>query len=206
MKSIEATLNLVSNIVSRVRKRYDIEIALAGGYAVIAHGVGRTTTDVDFYLYSERIQENPTEFFELLKQEIPNHFNIKVVEGSKMLGDPFPYDILFLTDKSDEYPRIDFIIPRYKWELEGIRVSKSLEDIPFPVLPKPYLIAMKLRAGGPKDSFDVIELYSSLSEEEKIKTTQLAVLIKRDKNLAKLLETKEDKIEEPEDKELLIFG
>lgn len=65
--------------------------------------------------------------------------------------------------------------------------SKPCEDIPFLVLPKPYLIAMKLKAGGPKDNVDIIELLPLLSQEEKKKTEQLAVLIKRDKNLAALL-------------------
>lgn len=46
---------------------------------------------------------------------------------------------------------MDFIIARYKWELKGIKEARPLEDIPFPVIPKPYLIAMKLKAGGLKD-------------------------------------------------------
>jgi len=33
-------------------------------------------------------------------------------------------------------------------------MSKPLEDIPFPVLPKPYLIAIKLKAGS-KDNLDI---------------------------------------------------
>jgi len=204
MKSIEAILNFVSSLAAEVRKICDIDIALIGGYAVIAHGVARTTTDVDFYLYSERIKENSREFIELFKHAVPGQFKIELVEGSKMIDDPFPYDILFLKDKSGEYPRIDFIIPRYKWELQGIKISKPLEDIPFPVLPKPYLIAMKLKSGGAKDNLDIIELYSTLSQEEKKKTVELAALIRRDKNLATLIKTEKNKPETDEDKNLLL--
>lgn len=204
MKSIEAILNFVNSIAEEVRKTCAVDIVLIGGYAVIAHGVARTTNDVDFYLYSGRIKENSKEFFELFKRAVPGQFKIELVEGSKMIDDPFPYDILFLKDNSGEYPRIDFIIPRYKWELEGIRISKPLEDIPFPVLPGPYLIAMKLKAGGPKDNLDIIELYPTLSGEEQKKTVELAALIRRDKNLAALIKTGKNKTEKDEDKKLLI--
>jgi hypothetical protein len=204
MKSIEATLNLLNSIVEKLRRSCSVDIALGGGFAVIAHGVGRTTADVDFYIYSELILENSAAFFELLKKAVPGNFEVNVVEGSKTPDDPFPYDIVFLSDKAGGYPRIDLIIPRFKWELEGIKASKPLEDIPFPVLPKPYLIAVKLRAGGPKDNYDVIELYGLLSEEEKKKTADLAVLARRDRNLAKLLEKAKPEPEEADDKEQLI--
>lgn len=195
MKSIEATLKLVGDIVKDLRKSCAVDIALAGGYAVISHGVGRTTTDADFFLYSDIIQEDPDAFFELLKKTIPANFEVEVVKGSRILDDPFPYDIAFLIDRVGEYPRIDFIIARYKWELEGIRRSKPLEDITFPVLPRPYLIATKLKAGGPKDNYDILELYGLLSEEEKRETAELASLIKRDKKLKALLQPQKNDTE-----------
>ena len=103
-----------------------------------------------------------------------------------MLDDPFKDDIIFIHDKSGEYPKIDLIIARYKWELEGIESAALLEDIPFPVLPKPYLIAMKLKAGSLKDDYDIVELYKLLTEEEKTKTHELANRIHRDKKLTDL--------------------
>jgi len=154
--------------------------------------VGRTTTDADFFLYSDIIKEDSNAFFELLKETIPANFEIKIIKGSRMLDDPFPYDIAFLIDRAGEYPQIDFIIARYKWELEGIKRSKPLEDIAFPVLPRPYLIATKLKAGGQKDNYDILELYALLSEEEKRETAELASLIKRDKKLKALLEPQKD--------------
>jgi len=42
MKSIEDILNLIGSIVKSVDKEDRIRIALAGGYAVISHGVKRT--------------------------------------------------------------------------------------------------------------------------------------------------------------------
>ncbi len=205
MKSIEDTLKLVNSIVIEAGKSVTVDIALVGGYAVIAHGVGRTTVDVDFLLYSEYIREESSpKFIELFKRSVPERFETRWVEGSKMFADPFPYDVLFLTDQLAEYPRMDFIIPRYKWELKGLRSAKPLEDIPFPVLSIPYLIAMKLRAGGSGDHSDIVELWGLLSAEDKEKTKQLAVLIKRDKNLSSLLKAEEMRQGEPEDGDLLI--
>jgi hypothetical protein len=204
MKSIEDTLKLVTDIVCDLRKTTDIDIALVGGYAVISHGVGRTTMDVDFLLYSGYIQESSSKFFDLFSRAVPAGFELKWVEGSRMLGDPFPYDVIFLTDKSGEYPKMDFIIPRYRWELEGLKKAKPLKGLPFPVISMPYLIAMKLRAGGPRDHADILDLYRLLNDREKEEAQQLAILIKRDKTLRKLLEPEKMDQDEPGNEDLLI--
>lgn len=187
MKSIEDTLKLVKGIQKALQKTCSIDIALAGGYAVISHGVGRTTVDVDFYLYSDLIKENSKTFFERLKKAVPSQFKIELIEGTKMTEDPFPYDIAFITDKKGEYPRLDFIVAKYKWELEGIQAAKPLEDIPFPVLPIPYLITSKLKAGSPKDDSDIIELYKLMSKKEQNFTIELSRKIRRDKKLESLI-------------------
>lgn len=204
MKSIEDTLKLVDNIVAQLRKAIDIKIALVGGIAAIAHGSGRTTVDVDFLVYSGCIKENVSQFIDLFRDAAPAHFELKWVTGGKMIDDPFPYDILFLTDTSGQFPKLDFIIPRYKWELEGLDKAAPLKDLHFPIIPMPYLIAMKLRAGGPRDHADVLELYHFLSDEEKERTERLATLIKRDKSLKRLLNPEKTQTNEPDDDSLLI--
>ncbi len=52
MKSIEDTLKLINKIAKSLSKKDEVNIAIVGGYAAIAHGVERTTTDVDFCIYS----------------------------------------------------------------------------------------------------------------------------------------------------------
>ena len=204
MKSIEDTLRIIDDIVKSLNRYDRINNVLVGVYASIAHGVERTTADVDFCIYSEVIHKKDTaNFFELLKRVIPVNFEITYTEGSKILDDPFKHDVIFIYDKLGEYPKIDLIIAKYKWELEGIESAKLLEDIPFPVLPKPHLIAMKLRAGSLKDDYDIVELYKLLTEEEKNKTHQLAKLIHRDKKLARLIKPPQVRLEK-EDRNLLI--
>ncbi len=188
MRSIEDTLKLVDDIVKLLRKHGEVNISLIGGYGVIAHGVERTTADVDFYIYTETIhRENTSAFVELLKNVIPDNFEIEFIRGSRDIEDPFKHDVIFIHDRNGEYSRIDFIVVKYKWELEGVKTARQLKNISFPVLSKPYLIAAKLRAGSLKDDYDITELYKLLTEEEKKKTLELAKTIKRDKKLARLI-------------------
>jgi hypothetical protein len=206
MKTIEHALKLIDNLISTLQDSYNLEIdiALVGGYSAISHGVERTTVDVDFCIYADIIhKKDTTAFVKLLKQVLPENFEIKLIEGSKIMDDPFKHDVIFISDSAGAYPKIDIIIAKYKWELEGIREARPLQDVPFPVLPKPYLVAMKLKAGGLKDDSDVVELYSIMTEEERKKTKELAKLVHKDKKLAKLLKPRKVTIEE-EDKDLLI--
>lgn len=204
MRSIEDTLNLIDRVVASLSGSQRVAIALIGGYAAIAHGVERTTADIDFCIYAKSLhQKNTAIFIEALKKIIPETFDVEFVEGSKILDDSFRHDVIFLHDRSGDYPEIDFIIAKYKWELEGTQLAEPLEDLSFPVLPKPYLIAMKLKAGSLKDDYDISELYSLLNEEEKGKTHELAKLIHRDKKLARLVKPKKAKTEK-EDTDLLL--
>jgi hypothetical protein len=204
MRSIEDTLKLISSTVDSLSKNDEINIALVGGYGAIAHGVERTTADVDFCVYTAIIHEKDTSVFtELFRNALPDNFEIKFIEGSKIMEDPFKHDVIFIHDKSGEYPKIDIIVAKYKWELEGIKSAKPLQDISFPVLPKPYLIAMKLKAGGLKDDYDAAELYELLSDEEKEKTHELANLIHKEKKLARLIKPKKVK-RTREDKDQLL--
>ena len=56
MKSIEDILRLINNIVGRLSEENEVNIALIGGYGAIAHGVERTTSDVDFCVYADTLQ------------------------------------------------------------------------------------------------------------------------------------------------------
>ena len=186
MKSIEDTLKIIRDITNALPVKVDI--ALIGGYAVIAHGVERTTIDVDCFIYSDLIyKKNSSEFFKLLSNNLPMRFSARLIQGSKIPDDPLKHDIIFIDDNEGEYERIDLLIARYKWELEGMQQAVQLADIPFPVLSKPYLAAMKLQAAGYKDAADVVALMDLMTEEEKAKIFELAKRTLRDKKLFHLL-------------------
>lgn len=186
MRSIEDTLKIIRDITNALPAK--IDIALVGGYAIIAHGVERTTINVDFCIYSDIIYSaNAPEFFKLLTNHLPKRFSARLVQGSKIPDDPLKHDIIFIDDNEGEYERIDLLVARYKWEMEGLEKAEQIENIPFPVFSKPYLTAMKLQATGYKDAADVVALMSLMTEEEKAKTHELAKRIGRDKKLERLL-------------------
>lgn len=182
----------------------NVVIALIGGYSVIAHGVERTTKDIDTLAIGSPYEEFGLALSKYLKTEIQDRgLTVTYIPQSSDMNGPFQHEIIYIKDPEGNSPRVDIIIARYKWELEGLQLSKPEKEIPINLLPKPYLIAMKLKAGGIKDDSDVVELYSLLTEEERTKTNELARLIHRDKKLTLLLKPRKA-IKEKEDKDQLL--
>jgi len=194
MKSIEDTLRIIQDIIKKFPG--DAEIALIGGYAAVLHGIERTTLDIDFCIHSSTSSKDSSQFYELLLKCLPERFDAKMIKGSSMPDDPFKHDVIFIEDKLGEFLRIDFIVAKYKWELEAIHSAVKIPGIPVPVVGKPYLAAMKLRSSGFKDASDVVGLISLMTEEERQKTFELARLTGRDKKLKKLLSPPEEPLEE----------
>ena len=194
MKSIEDTLKIIQDITRRFPA--DIDIALIGGYAAVLHGVERTTLDIDFCVYSSVLSsaKGPTDpdFYSLLLRTLPERFEARMIKGSEIQDAPFKHDVIFIEDKMGEFMRIDFLVAKYKWELDAIRTAINMEGIPLNVVTKPYLTALKLRSTGYKDSSDVVTLVSLMTGDEKEKTFELAKLIGRDKKLSKLLSPPEE--------------
>jgi len=186
MKSIDDTLKIIRDITNAIPVKFDI--VLIGGVAVILHGVERTTLDVDFCVYSDAVSAaDSSVFYDILVKHLPKRFSARLIRGSEIPDDPLKHDIIFMDDAEGEYERIDFLIARFKWEREGMERAVQIEAVPFPVLGKPYLAAMKLFASGYKDAHDVVTLFGLMSDEEKDKTRELAKRIGRDKKLERLL-------------------
>ena len=186
MKSIRDTLKTILDITSALPVK--IQLALTGGYAVILHGVERTTLDLDLCLYSDVIAtSNTAAFFDVFKKNLPKRFEVQLRQGSKIPDDPFKHDFIRIIDTQKEFLRIDLLIVRYKWELEGLEQAEIINEVPLPVLGKPYLAAMKLQATGYKDAHDIVGLMDLMTEDEKAKTFELARRTGRDKKLARIL-------------------
>jgi hypothetical protein len=202
MKSIKDTLRIIRDITSALPAK--VFLVLVGGQAVIAQGVEGSTIDVDFCIYSDAIHEtNSSQFFKLLSEHLPKRFSARLVQGSKIPDDPLKHDIIFIDDSEGEYERIDLLIARYKWELEGMEQAEHIEGLPIPVLSKPYLAAMKLRATGYKDAADVVALFALMTEEEKKKTFALAKQTGREKKLTRLLNPLPEEVNEMPPEEYL---
>ena len=201
MKSIEDTLKIIQDIIKNFQG--DLAVALIGGYAAVLHGVDRTTLDIDFCVYSDIIHtsKGSAVFFNLLLKCLPERFEASIIKGSLIPDDPFKHDVIFIEDKMCEFMRIDFLIARYKWELDAIRSAVSVEGIPVPIVTKPYLAALKLRAARYKDASDIVTLIHIMSKDEKEKTLELAKRIGRDKKLQEFLSQSREEHDEdlPED-------
>ena len=187
MRSIEDTLKIIQDIIKAFP--IDIEIALIGGYAAVLHGVERTTLDIDFCVYSSiiRSSHDSSHLYNLLLKCLPKRFEAKMIKGGTIHDDPFKHDVIFIEDTMGEFLRIDFLIAKYKWELDAIRSAVKIEGIPVPIITKPYLVAMKLRSTGYKDASDIVSLISLMTEDEKEKTIELAKRMGRDKKLDRIL-------------------
>ncbi|MBE9503407.1 MAG: hypothetical protein IME96_04470 [Proteobacteria bacterium] len=95
--------------------------------------------------------------------------------------------MIVIDDEQGDYPRIDILMLRYKWELEGMKNVKLVDRLPIPLFPLPYLVAMKLMAGGRKDDLDIPDLLRVATEKEIVKIHELAKKVGRDRNLQALL-------------------
>lgn len=194
MKSIIATLNVIRDAVTQFEREtsHRVLAGLIGGHAVIFSGVERTTLDVDICFHST-VRERGQTFHHFLQGYLGARFQVRFIEASRDPDDPIGHDLIILNDKEGEYPRIDILVARYKWELEGLRQAKVVANLGFPIMPLPHLLAMKLRASGRKDELDVLELLTILSDEEMKQTRELAKKVGRDRKLRALLKESEKK-------------
>ncbi len=188
MKSIKDTLAVIQNVVEQFNKEAQNKavVALIGGYAAIYFGAARTTFDVDLCLYFSN-KEPGRVFHRFLKKTLPERFTIRFFGGSKYPSDPLGHDLIVIHDTKDEFPKIDILIARYKWELLGLEKAPFSEGLSFPVMPVPYLIMMKLMAGGRKDELDILDMVKGISKEDLKEIQILAKTMGRDKKLRSLL-------------------
>ena len=188
MKSIVDTLAVIKNVVTEFERetKNPALAALIGGYAVIFYGVERTTLDIDICFYSEETKPGAS-FYAFLRECLPDRFKPRFIEASKDPTDPLKHDLIIIDDAKGEYPRIDILVARYKWELEGLTNAKIVGKLSFPIMPLPYLLAMKLRADSRKDELDVLEMLKEMSKKEMEKAKELAKKAGRDRKLQSLL-------------------
>ena len=165
--------------------------AIVGGEAVIMHGIPRTTIDVDILLFcgdeKKDIGNIGKVFASFLKQELGGKFEVKNFEASKDPSDPLKHDLIIITDPEKRFKKLDILIANYQWELEGLKSMDSPHTGPLYPYPKEYLVGMKLMAGGAQDDEDIRNLFLVMSDSEKKKALGIARLIRRDKNLNKVL-------------------
>lgn len=132
--------------------RYNVEFLLVGGYAVIFHGYGRTTSDLDIWVNAT--ENNKEKLILCLRSFGIHEDDLKLLAG-KNFKDATAFHI-------GEYPeRIDFLTKMVGLNFNEAflhRVFLNLENHQVPFIHINDLLANKLISGRQKDMADVEEL------------------------------------------------
>ncbi|MFZ0451916.1 MAG: hypothetical protein WAL98_22010 [Desulfatiglandaceae bacterium] len=193
---MENFLKIVTECIDKFSKDTNIarHAAIIGGHAIILHGIPRTTLDVDVLLHYADTKEHPSEIVEkfvaFLKEQLEDLFEVEYFAASRDPFDPLKHDLIIITDPKKRFKKLDILIANYEWELEGLMSMASSDEGLLGSYPKPYLVGMKLMAGGAQDEEDIRNLFFIMTDVEKEKALEIAQLIKRDKNLSKILAKK----------------
>jgi len=120
--------------------------ALAGGLAVSVWSPPRATEDVDLLVLVDGFSGAST----LTKGLSDAGLSAELRKGG--FDDPIPCLIVV---NLDGVP-VDLIVATRKWEAEAVNSARLIPLLgqSVPVIAPEYLVAMKLRAGGPKDILD----------------------------------------------------
>jgi hypothetical protein len=139
-------MTLLDRVVCLLGER-DVRHALIGAAALAAHGIARSTYDIDLLTTDERVLGD--EFWSGLRSEGPS---ADVRRGD----DQDPLRGVVRVELADERP-VDIIVGRHPWHARAVDRARQLADAP-PVVTARDLILLKLYAGGTQDVWDVREL------------------------------------------------
>lgn len=149
--SLERSLKGIAKKLNKLKMDGAITgYALIGGLSVATWGFPRGTKDIDVLVSLVSIQ-NLELFSKALEAE---GLKPEIFRGGQI--DPVPYIIRLV---HEDVP-VDMLIVTKKWEDEAVTnaVYVDFHGVEMPVIPLEYLIAMKLKAGGPRDLLDAEEL------------------------------------------------
>lgn len=175
---LERSLKDIAVTLNRLKRRGLITgYALIGGLSVSTWGIPRGTKDIDLLISLESIR-NLRAFSEALEAE---GLKPEVYAGGHL--DPVPYLVKVI---HKDVP-VDMLIVTRKWEDEAVEnaIAVDFHGIKVPVIPVEHLIAMKLKAGGPRDLLDAEELLNIGGADFKM-LTGLAKRLRVTKKLEKI--------------------
>ena len=130
----------------------NIDFILVGGYAVIYHGYGRSTGDLDVWVLPEK--ENWEKVIQVLQaiglpqEAIIYYRNANLSEPQVIMFDPPPIKVDILTKIS---------LVDYK-EAKERSLLRTLNGIPVHVLHLEHLVLSKINTGRTQDKADIDEL------------------------------------------------
>lgn len=148
-------MTLLRDVVE-VLRREGTPHALIGAAAMAAHGVSRSTSDVDLLIMDPTVLRS-----ELWAPFEAHNFQVRILRGDP--DDPLAGTVR-LTDGAQT---VDVIVGRHPWQRDILDAASPspVGDVHVPVARAAGLILLKLHAGGPKDAWDVRSLLEASPDE-----------------------------------------
>ncbi|HTR04356.1 MAG TPA: hypothetical protein VMN82_14285 [Thermoanaerobaculia bacterium] len=147
-------------IVASALEAARVPHALVGAGAMAAHGVGRSTLDLDLFTTAASVLSES-------RWSGLSDLGIRTDVRRGDLEDPLAGVVRF--DMEGESP-VDLVVGRSSWQEKILQraVPTDIGDLTVPVATAADLILLKLYAGGSQDSWDVEQLLAAASERETV--------------------------------------
>jgi hypothetical protein len=145
-------VTLLARVVG-VLEGHDLPHCLIGAAALAAHGVSRSTRDLDLLAFGSTALEEAT-WAELESAGVA----VDVRRGDS--EDPLAGVVRL---EAPEERAIDVVVGRAPWQKALIKRARhvELDDLVLPVAEAPDLVLLKLYAGGPQDLWDIQQLLAT---------------------------------------------
>ncbi len=139
--------------VVEVLSNEHISFVVIGASAMAAHGVSRSTIDIDLMTLDPRVLK-----VAMWSDLISQGFDIEIRHGDA--DDPLRGVVRF---ESPGQRPVDLIVSHGGWQARVIESPETaiFEGLELPVVGKVDLILLKLYAGGPQDLWDISQLILS---------------------------------------------
>jgi hypothetical protein len=144
---IGALLPQVTAILDRVGARY----ALIGAAALAAHGVARSTFDLDLLTTDPAVLE-PSEWADLGGRQ-----GVVVSVRTGDADDPLAGLVRI---EAQDQRTIDVVVGRWSWQTDAVAAARIVDvgGMNIPVVGPVELVLLKLYAGGSQDLWDIEQL------------------------------------------------
>jgi hypothetical protein len=141
---------LVARVVAAL-DAYRARYALIGAAALAAHGVARSTFDLDLLTTAANALEPG------LWRDLSAHGSIRLTVRK---GDPDDPLLGVVRIEADGQRAVDVVVGRWAWQSDVVARAKPLVigGVPIPVVTAADLVLLKLYAGGSQDCWDIEQL------------------------------------------------
>jgi hypothetical protein len=127
---------------------YRVPYALIGAAALAAHGVARSTFDLDLLTTAANALEPG------LWRDLSAHGSIRLTVRK---GDPDDPLLGLVRIEADGQRAVDVVVGRWAWQSAAVARAKPIAvgGVPIPVVGAADLVLLKLYAGGSQDCWDI---------------------------------------------------